>query len=265
MPRTDLERLAHRPEVKKTGIYILVGPSEDAASETSVYVGEGDEVWNRLASHDGSKDFWTYVVVFVSKDENLTKAHVRWLEATLVREIKKAKRAEFVNGNEPTGGRLPEADTADMETYFDNVRLLLPTLGVNVFAAGTPPGPPDAPGDRALVLEFQLLEVTARCVVRDGQFVVRAGSLARASEVGSLRAGGRAMRKRLRDSGVLVPGEGSPPVLRFTQEYAFDSPSAAATVVAGAETNGRTAWKVKGTEETYREWQVTALSDQEEL
>ena len=58
-------------------------------------------------------------MIFVSKDDNLTKAHVRWLEATLVREIKKAKRAEVKNGNGPTGGKLPEADTADMETFFE--------------------------------------------------------------------------------------------------------------------------------------------------
>lgn len=64
-PRTDLARLAQRPEVKKTGIYILVGPSDAAASGMGVYVGEGDEVWSRLASHDGGKDFWTQVVVFV--------------------------------------------------------------------------------------------------------------------------------------------------------------------------------------------------------
>ena len=89
-PRTDLVRLAMRPEVRKTGIYLLVGPSETAASGVSVYVGEGDEVWTRLTTHDANKDFWTQVVLFVSKDDNLTKAHVRWLEATLLREIKAA-------------------------------------------------------------------------------------------------------------------------------------------------------------------------------
>jgi hypothetical protein len=262
-PRTDLERLAHRPEARKTGVYILVGPSEDAASEISVYVGEGDEVWSRLASHDSNKDFWTYVVVFVSKDENLTKAHVRWLEATLVREIRKAKRAEIINGNEPTGGRLPEADTADMETYFDNVRLLLPTLGVSVFSTEADANAEGQPKAGELALELQWQEARAECVVRDGQFIVRAGSFARAREVESLRTGTRSMRKRLRDSGVLAPVEGNPALLRFTQEYAFDSPTAASAVIAAAETNGRTVWKVKGSGMTYKDWQeqqVTAAS-----
>lgn len=254
-PRTDLARLSLRPEVKKTGIYILVGPSETAASGISVYVGEGDEVWTRLTSHDGSKDFWTHVVVFVSKDENLTKAHVRWLEATLIREVKKAKRAEVFNGNDPVGGKLPEADTADMETYLDNVRLLLPTLGVNVFTTDTTPKAASPSKADELVLELRWEDAKAECLVRDGQFVVTAGSLARAKEVGSLGDGTKALRKNLRDAGVLVPVEGNGALLRFDQEYAFDSPSGAAAVVSGTGLNGRAAWKVKGEGISYKEWQ----------
>lgn len=260
-PRTDLARLAQRPEVRKTGVYILVGASETAASGVSVYVGEGDEVWSRLTSHDGSKDFWTHVVVFVSKDENLTKAHVRWLEATLVREIKKAKRAELHNGNEPAGGRLPEADTADMETYFENVRLLLPTLGVNVFTTEVA-SPPNSDGPRdELVLELRWEDARAECVVRDGQFVIRQGSSARTREVDSLGDWSRSMRKSLRDTGVLVPADGNPNLLRFTQEYAFESPSGAASVVTGTGLNGRVAWKVKGEGISYKEWQAKLVGE----
>lgn len=195
-PRTDLARLARRPEVKKTGIYILFGPSETAASGISVYVGEGDEVWSRLATHDRdvNKDFWTNVVVFVSKDENLTKAHVRWLEATLVREIKTAKRAELFNGNEPVGGKLPEADTADMETYLENVRLLLPTLGVNVFAIDVAPHSSPNVKSEELALELRWEGARAECIVRDGQFVVVEGSTARAKEANSLGEGTSSMR-----------------------------------------------------------------------
>jgi Domain of unknown function (DUF4357) len=247
-PRTDLARLAQRPEVKKTGVYILVGPSETSASGTSVYVGEGDEVWGRLTSHDGSKDFWTHVVVFVSKDENLTKAHVRWLEATLIREIKRAKRAEIHNGNEPAGGRLPEADTADMETY--HVRCGAP----RVACCGRT--------GRAIDREqLRWEDARAECVVRDGLFVIRQGSLARTKEVDSLGDWSRSLRKNLRDTGVLVPADGNPNLLRFTQEYAFESPSGAAAVVSGTGLNGRTAWKVKGEGISYKQWQAKLVGD----
>jgi hypothetical protein len=54
----------------------------------------GDDVWSWLASHDDKKDFWTWVILFVSTDDNLTKAHVRWLEAALVKEIKRIRCTE---------------------------------------------------------------------------------------------------------------------------------------------------------------------------
>jgi len=256
-PRTDMVRLGARPEVRRTGVYILVGPSETAASGTAVYVGEGDDVWARLTSHDDSKDFWTWVVLFVSKDDNLTKAHVRWLESTLVREMKKAKRAEVTNGNAPPLGKLPEADTADMETFFDNARLLLPTLGVNVFAVEAPTN--EVAKKDQLVLELKWEEAQAEAVVRDGQIVIRAGSHARVKEVESLGDGVRALRKTLRKTGVLAVAEKNPALLRFTQEYAFDSPSGAAAVVAGGNVNGRVLWKIKGAGISYKEWQEKQL------
>jgi hypothetical protein len=251
-PRTALARFSARPEVRRTGVYILVGPSDSSSSKLAVYVGEGDDVWSRIVSHDATKDFWTWVVLFVSKDDNMTKAHVRWLEGTLVREITAAKKAEINNGNEPSGGKLPEVDTADMQTFFENMRLVLPVLGVNVFAVEEAHA---TASEGALVLELKWEDAKAECVVRDGQFIVRSGAYARVKEVDSLGDSTRALRHNLLKTGVLLPIVGSTTLLRFTQEYAFDSPSAAAGVVAGTGLNGRAQWKVKGKGISYKEWQ----------
>ena len=208
--------------------------------------------------HDDKKDFWTWVVVFVSKDENLTKAHARWLEGTLVRELNQARRAEVVNSNEPPSGRLPEADTSDMETFLDNVRLLLPTLGVNIFAT---PGVYDGRvlPTAELRLELKWEDARAECEVIDGQFVVQPGSTARSVEVDSLGTWVRTLRSTLKENGVLVPlGSG---LLKFSQAYAFESPSAAAGVVSGTGLNGRAAWKVKGTGESYKDWLEKQVSN----
>jgi hypothetical protein len=137
------------------------------------------------------------------------------------------------------------------------VRLLLPTLGVNVFniegSAVT------AVGSASPVLELRWEDAHALCVVRDGEFIVQAGSTVRVKEVDSLGDGPRALRRTLRDNGVLLPQVGSAHLLRFTQEYAFDSPSAAAAVVSGTGLNGRTAWKLKGHQVSYKEWQEQQL------
>ena len=216
--RTDLQRIREREKVRRTGIYILVGRSETALSGQAVYVGEADDVGQRLVSHDSKKDFWDWVVAFVSssKEGHLTKAHVRWLEATLVREIKDAKRAELKNANEPDGGHLPEAEVADMSAFLENVRLLLPTLGVNVFAlAGPVPAPRTEEGP---TLELKWEDARAECAVRNGQFVVAKGSTARVKEVDSLPHYLRDQRRRLREQGVLTPVAGKEGLLEFTQE-----------------------------------------------
>ena len=52
----------------------LMGPkaSRDIASETAA-----------LIKQHKAKDFWVQALVFVSKDENLTKEHIRFFPATL--------------------------------------------------------------------------------------------------------------------------------------------------------------------------------------
>ena len=45
----------------------------------------------RLDQHAKQKDFWTHAAVFTSKDQNLNKAHVQYLEARLVQQARDAK------------------------------------------------------------------------------------------------------------------------------------------------------------------------------
>lgn len=252
-PRTDLERLGKREELQNTGVYVLVGgPSEDQSFETTIYVGEADDVWARLKNHDSKKDFWEWVVVFVSKDDNLTKAHVRWLEARLVQEIRAAKLVQVLNGNEPGGGRLPEADQADMETFLENVRLLLPVLGLNVFTAAHKSSKSD------LRLRLTWDNATAECIVKEGSFIVQKSSTARKKNADSLQPSYQNMRKRLIESGVLTH-QGTD-LWVFTQDYVFDSPTAAAVAVAGTSVNGRDMWKVATSGESYKEWQQRQVS-----
>jgi hypothetical protein len=79
-----------RPEVKKTGAYLLIGPDPGDANQTMVYVGEGDNVGVRLSIHnkDTDKEFWEQACVITSKELNLTKAHARYLESKLIKIIR---------------------------------------------------------------------------------------------------------------------------------------------------------------------------------
>lgn len=76
-PRTEFSSLLKRDELTSPGIYFLTGVDPDSGDE-AIYIGEAEKVADRIKGH-ASKDFWNSLVVFVSKDENLTKAHPRYL------------------------------------------------------------------------------------------------------------------------------------------------------------------------------------------
>ena len=76
-PNSQLDQLSKREEVRRTGVYLLVGPDPDDPSRALTYHGEGDSVLKRLLRHNKNeaKDFWVRTVVIVSKHENLTKSN----------------------------------------------------------------------------------------------------------------------------------------------------------------------------------------------
>ena len=75
---------------------------------------------------------FTRAALVVSKDENLTKAHGRYLESRPIVAIRRAGRAKHSNGTEPPFRGLPEPEIADMERVLDQIEVLLPVLGFDV-------------------------------------------------------------------------------------------------------------------------------------
>lgn len=277
-PRSRIAEHVKRGEVRRTGIYFLTGPDPDNASRQLVYIGESDDVGKRLVQHnkDESKDFWERACVVTSKDQNLTKAHVRYLESRLISIAQDAGRARLHNGTAPDYGYLPEADIADMEYFLDQIRLVLPTLGLT-FLANKPKVSNEARSVNSIdelkamnmddVTVFELISkkhgVKARAVESNGEFIVYEGSTARAEWSSDRRSKTHYWRvhDQLCDSGALVVDEGDKSVRVFSEDTPFNSPSAAAAVINGRSANGRKEWKVLGTNQTYADWQETQLTD----
>jgi hypothetical protein len=235
VPRSLFGEAKQRRELARTGVYVLVGPPEDSGLPR-VYVGEGDPIRPRLEQHAAKKDFWTHFIVFTSKDENLNKAHVQYLEARLVALAAQAKRCVLDNGNAPTLPSMSEGDAADAEGFLAEMLLCFPVLGLGVFSTATAA---QAPG-RALYLRAKGVE--AQGLETAEGFVVRAGSAAVKGEVPSCVAYLKELRAALLENGVLkASGDG----YTFTQDYVFASPSTAAGVVLGRSSNGRVEWKTK--------------------
>ena len=269
-PRSHLPALIERPELGRTGVYFLVGIDPVKTTNAMVYVGEGDSVKKRLVSHnqDNTKDFFSRVCVIVSKDENLTKTHVRHLESRLISAIKDAGKATLSNGTDPGFDLLPESDKADMEFFFEQIRMVLPVLGFDFMQTTTAlPSAIDKPQVNPESPEFEMdaVGVTAKARENQGKFVVMKDSTVRVQGVPSWTSY-RQLRDQLVADGKLQPSA-SPEYLRFSQDTPFDSPSAAAAVIAGRNENGRERWRVVGTGQTYAKWQESQIPksvDQEE-
>ena len=270
VPRASLAAATQRPEVKKTGVYVLIGQDAELSNLKRIYIGEGDTAINRISAHnkDAEKDFWDEVVVFVSKDDNLTKAHVRYVEARLIAMAKDAKRSVVTNGTAPDEqGMLPEPDQVEMDEFIAQARLLLGALGYDIFEPPkTPPvnnpvvaNAQQHPISAAPNFKFAGANFDATLLVdqNSGQFLVQSGSKARKIETPSLQPTYKNLRAQLIQSGVLRDFDGE--TYLFTQDYAFSAPTPAAQVVCGSTANGRTAWKTALGNTTFAEWQDAQL------
>lgn len=228
-PRTEFEDLLRREELEKSGIYILSGTDPDSNSPRA-YIGEAEVIRDRLKQHK-SKDFWVSAIVFISKDENLTKAHIRYLEGRLLAEAKQVGRFQLENG-QSSSSRLPESDREDMEVFLSHIRTLMPVLGSDILIKIA------APAAKPLICRVK--NALARGQRTADGFVVFKGSTAVIQERPACQSYLSNLRKKLVSDGVLVERDG---VYVFTKDTEFPSPSGAASVIHGGGVNGLTEWR----------------------
>lgn len=235
-PRTELEALLAREELEKAGVYILIG-TDPHSNAPRAYIGEAEVIRERLKQHK-TKEFWVSAIVFVSKDENLTKAHVRYLESRLLTEATEVGRFTLEQ-NLATGSKLPESDRQDMEVFLDRIRQLLPVLGSDILAPISHAAEAPQPGG---ILICKSKGAEARGQRTPNGFVVFRDSTAVLDERPSSEKYPYVLvqRKQLISEGTLVEKDG---YWVFTKDVEFSSPSSAAVVIHGGSANGLTAWK----------------------
>ncbi len=235
-PRSEFDGVLAREESEGSGVYFLTG-TDPESGRPALYIGEAERIRDRIKAHV-EKDFWNQVLYFVSKDENLTKAHIRYLEGRLIESARAAGRALITNG-QASGSRLPESDREDMEVFLEKINQLLPVLGVELLVPATRTNTGKA---KQQVLFCDIKGLRARGYPVPDGFLVLKNSEAVAQERASSEKWPwtRNLRRKLKDEGVMEP-QGDR--LVFTKDMEFSSPSAAAAVVHGGHANGLTAWK----------------------
>lgn len=240
LPRRLLRETSTRNDLQRAGVYFLFGRDEAEGDRLQVYVGEAEEVYRRLMQHQ-DKDFWNEAVVCISKDENLNKAHIKFLEHELHRTLLEVGRASVRNGNVPPQPLISELEQAVMTEFLANLKLLVSTLGYRVLE------PIVKAEARVGAPSFYMIKAArgadARAAVTNEGIVVLKGSRAAASTVPSVPVWVQNARNHLVESKIIEIHNNE---WRFVKDHVFSSPSAAAAVVLGRAANGLTEWKTSG-------------------
>lgn len=133
-PRSEWSSISKRSEFSGPGIYILSGTSELSKDDLpTIYVGQAEEIRNRLDSHYKEKEFWDWGYAFVSKGSSLNRAHITWLEHALVDLANKSGQCHLENANQPKEPNLTEWEKADTKSFLNEILKILPLVGVRAF------------------------------------------------------------------------------------------------------------------------------------
>lgn len=236
IPRIKIKDCADRDDLTKTGVYLLLGKDEEG--KDLVYIGEAESILKRLNQHLTQKDFWNESIVFLSKDNNLNKAHIKYLENRLHDIAKSANRYKVENTLTPTQSSISESDTAEMEEYIEHVKMLVSTLGHKVFEEKREVKPKK---DQNIFYIKAARKADAQGERTSDGFVVYKGSIASDSTTSSMANSSLRLRQTLIDNGDLQLVEDN---YVFTEDYIFSSPTTAAVIVMGRNANGLVEWKL---------------------
>lgn len=238
VPRSRLSELKSWPESARPGVYLLIGQAEEESQ--AAYIGESENVRDRIGTHLRNEDYdFAEVILFTSKDENLTKGHVKYLEGRMHEEALRADRFEIWNSSKPAATKLPRPDAEAMEEFLDNLKLLVQSVGCSLFTPVAQAAPQDKPLPE-LFMKCPDLAVEARGRQTDEGFLVLENSTATKQEAAQLGQTYKNLRSALIAKGTLIDADST---YRFATDHLFNSSSAAAAVVGGSNRSGPQNWK----------------------
>ena len=229
VPRSNLSYLNTQEKLQKPAFYILLG--EDEATKPQAYIGETENFRERVKDHDYKKSFWQKALIFVSKDADMTKADVQYLEHKAIAEAKKANT--FVlsdNKQTPKAPNLPEYRQDSMDEFFEDAKFLASFIGCNIFEISQPKATEN-------LFYIKRRGCEAKGFYSSNGFTVQKGSVIAKTVVPSF--GWKDKRNEMLQEHIVAEGEH----LVLTSDKTFSSPSTAAMFVLGRPSNGWMDWK----------------------
>ena len=295
--RDEVPSLVNREELLGSGVYLLVGEDEENSFKTAIYVGESDNVGNRLRQHykDEKKDFAQRFICIVSIDRSLSKTSVRALEARLVRWMQTHQNVTVKNSILPTEAPLSDFEAAKVDGFFETAIICLSQIGLGwtfsssqtiglseskptfvdpmlpeikddpVFSDLEAIAKPDIansakePVCDAPWFRFEIGKARAEGRPKGKGFLVRTGSTALVNGTSKVKRD-LAYRENLVSQGILTPTD-DVDVYRFTADHLFPSSSKAGGVVKNGNCSGPSIWKLPDTGRTLRDWEATRVEN----
>lgn len=233
VPRNKLKEASSLDYINNTGVYILFGDDENTA-EKIAYIGEAEDIYNRLSQHNKNKDFWNECIIFVSKDNSLNKAHIKYIEHELYEMSKKANRYIIKNESNPTKSSLSNADEIRAEKFVSKIKIIANMFGYKLFISLVDKNDEE---DKILHLINNGIEY-AKGLLTDEGFVILKGSKVKEGVFDSLSPSLNGFFNKERSSTDLVDNV-------YINDHLFSSPSMAAIAILGRNANGYTEWKNK--------------------
>lgn len=230
VPRSNLSYLNTQEKLRKPAFYILLGETEE--TKPQAYIGETENFRERVKDHDSKKTFWQKALIFVSKDADMTKADVQYLEHMAIAEAKKANM--FVLGDNKQASKapnLPEYQQDSMDEFFEDVKFLASFIGCNIFEVSHPKT------EHLFYTKGRGCE--AKGFYSSNGFTVLEGSIIAKTMVPSFNW--KEKRENLLQAYTTVNCD----KLIMTSDKTFSSPSTAADFCLGSSNNGWLVWKDK--------------------
>ena len=229
VPRSNLDYLDKQKKLHKPAFYILIG--EDETAKPQAYIGETENFRERVKDHDQKKTFWQKALIFVSKDADMTKTDVQYLEYLAVQQAMQINRYSIQeNKQTPKEPNLPEYQKDAMDEFFEDIKFLTSFIGISIFET--------ASVNQLPVFHFKRRGANARGVYDGNGFTVLRESVLSKDAVSSCHT---IERRDMIIKDYSRINENGHPVL--TSDISFSSPSTAAGICGGCSSNGWVDWK----------------------
>ena len=239
LSRTELNKYSSRPDANYTGVYFLFAKDND--NNDLIYIGEAEAIYMRLKQHisDNSLPDWTDCIVVINKDNNLNKAHVKYLESKFYELANQAGRFIVMNKKAPTCSSVSEFDSAMLEEFISSTKLLVNTLGYRVFDTYDSNNNQEQHQESPIYYIKAARGADARGMNESDGFLVLKGSKVATTVTSSFSKYLINLRESMIKSGTINLS------YEFTKDQIFTSPSLAAAIVMGRNANGQTEWKTE--------------------